>query len=101
MPRPAPLDLKRLRRYSLAERPSKVTRTAFAKPTPAHSSLKGFLDGLPQILAAQKFRRLSDALALAHKRRKPVLAMLGAHVLKVGLSPLIGLLFDPAPGLGG
>ena len=30
-----------------------------------------------------------EAVARAHSLRKPVLAMLGAHVLKVGLSPLI------------
>ncbi len=92
MPRPAPppvLDLKRLRRYSLSERPSKVEKNAFARLVPAGSSFKTFSESLPRILAAEEFRRLADAIAAAHRARKPVIALLGAHVLKVGLSPLI------------
>ena len=89
MPRPPTVDFKRLRRYSLSERPSKVAQESFAKLTPAGSSFRSFVDHLPRILAAEKFQRLVRAIAQAHRTRKPVLAMLGAHVLKVGLSPLI------------
>jgi len=89
MPRAPRLDLKRLRRYSLTERPSKVNQKAFAKVTPAGSSFRAFTGNLPNLLASEKFLRLVEALASAHKQRKPVLALLGAHVLKVGLSPLI------------
>lgn len=89
MSRPAPLDLKRLRRTSVAERPSKVKKDSFAKPLPAGSGFLSFYENLPRILAAEKLHRLVDAIAEAHRRRKPVLVMMGAHVLKVGLSPLI------------
>ena len=89
MPRPSPLNLAQLRRYSLVERPSKVAKDTFAKPTPAGSSFRTFYGNLPRILAAEKFHRLVDAIAQAHRRKKPVLAMMGAHVLKVGLSPLL------------
>ncbi|MCM8794686.1 MAG: hypothetical protein NC819_02645 [Candidatus Omnitrophica bacterium] len=96
MPRSAPqsLDLKRLRRYSLSERPSKVKRDALAKPTPAGSSLRAFLNDLPGILAAEKFNQLVDAIASARRLKKPVIWMMGAHVLKVGLSPLLVDLID-------
>ncbi len=89
MPRAAPLDLKRLRRYSLSERPSKVAVDSFAKPTPAGSSFRTFYGNLPRILAADKFHRLVEAIAAAHRAKKPILVMMGAHVLKVGLTPLI------------
>ncbi len=89
MPRSPTVDLKRLRRTSLSERPSKVAQESFAKVTPPGSSLRSFIEHLPRILAAEKFQRLVLAIAQAHRTRKPVLAMLGAHVLKVGLSPLI------------
>ena len=89
MPPPAPLNLRQLRRTSVAERLSKVTQDSFAKVTPAGSSFRTFMRNLPRILAAEKFGRLVEAIALAHRRRKTVLAMLGAHVLKVGLSPLL------------
>ena len=86
---PLPPDLKRLRRTSLAERPSKVALASFAKLTPSGSSFRTFYGNLPRILAGEKFQRLVEAIAQAHRRKRPVLAMLGAHVLKVGLSPLV------------
>lgn len=89
VPPPAVLDLKRLRRTSVRERPSKVAQDSFSKPLPAGARFRAFYDNLPRLLAAEKLRRLVDAIAQAHRRRKPVLALLGAHVLKVGLSPLI------------
>lgn len=89
MARPPSLNLKQLRRTSIAERPSKVAKDSFAKVTPAGSSFRTFTQNLPRILAAQKFHQLVEAIVSAHRRRRPVLAMMGAHVLKVGLSPLI------------
>ncbi len=94
MPRSPTLNLKRLRRYSLTERPSKVALSSFAKPTPAGSSFRAFYENLPRILAAEKFQRLVEVIVEAHRRKKPVLALLGAHVLKVGLSPLVADLIE-------
>ena len=84
-----PLDLKRLRRYSLTERTSKVEKESFAKATPAGSSFRAFFENFPRILAAKDLHRLVEAIVTAHRNRRPVVALLGAHVLKVGLSPLI------------
>lgn len=89
MPRPATLNLQRLRRYSLKERPSKVVKETFAGPTAPGSSFKTFYENLPRILAGESLHRLVEAIAKAHRSHKPVLFLLGAHVLKVGLSPLI------------
>lgn len=83
------LDLKRLSRYSLSERHSKVAYDSFAKIPRRGASFRAFLEGLPRILAGKGLHRLSQAIASAHQNRKPVVALLGAHVLKVGLSPLI------------
>ena len=66
-----------------------MAKEAFARVTPAGSSFKTFFGNFPRLLAAEKLHRLVDALASAHRDRKPVLALMGAHVLKVGLSPLI------------
>ena len=83
------IDLKRLTRYRLSRRKSKVAWKTFAKVTPQGSSFRTFFDGLPRILAGESLHRLVEAIAQARKRGKPVIALLGAHVLKVGLSPLI------------
>ncbi|MBI4341946.1 MAG: hypothetical protein HY599_01100, partial [Candidatus Omnitrophica bacterium] len=41
------------------------------------------------ILAAKEFQTVVDAVVAAHRQRKTVLWMFGAHVIKVGLSPLL------------
>ncbi|MBI1953060.1 MAG: hypothetical protein HYS41_02930 [Candidatus Omnitrophica bacterium] len=86
---PPTIDLKRLARYSLASRKSKVAWDAFAKTTPRGASFRAFFDGLPKILAGESLHRLVEAIVQARRRGKPVILLLGAHVLKVGLSPLI------------
>jgi hypothetical protein len=61
----------------------------FARVFRPESGLPGFLDSLPNILAAKEFRNFLDVLRAARSKRKPILAGLGAHVIKVGLSPLL------------
>lgn len=68
----------------------------FARP-PAKASGSGgpgptfaaFVDALPDILVARDFRRLVAAIVGAHRRQRGVIVMLGGHVVKTGLSPLI------------
>ncbi len=60
-----------------------------ARPHRAGASLAAFLDGLPAILAAADLRRAIDAGARAHARRRTILWGLGAHVIKVGLAPVV------------
>ena len=54
-----------------------------------------FIRNLPNFLAARDFRDFLELLRNARKRRKAIIAAMGAHVLKVGLSPvLIDLMKD-------
>jgi len=52
-------------------------------------SLARFLDGLPRYLAAADFRCVVEAIVRARRRGAPVLLGMGAHFIKVGLSPLL------------
>jgi len=61
----------------------------FARAVPPGSGLAGFIDSLPNILAAKEFRDFLDLLRAARTKRKPILVGLGAHVIKVGLSPVL------------
>lgn len=81
--------LSRLKTYSLAQRPSKVRADELARPLPKGATVAEFLDALPRLLAAQEFRDLAAAILTARAGRRPVLAMLGAHVIKCGLTPLL------------
>lgn len=84
-----PLDFAQTSTYSLKERPNKVSRDDFAKPYQAGSSFASFLQGLPQILAGHQLGRIIDWWARAVQQQKTVLITMGAHVIKVGLSPVL------------
>jgi len=84
-----PLSLDGVSTYPLASRASKVARAAFARPHRRGGSLAGFLDGLPRVLAGETLRALRDEVLRARARRRPVIWGLGAHVVKVGLSPVL------------
>jgi hypothetical protein len=83
------VDFKKVKTYSLKARPSKVYKRDFAAVGKKGISFKEFYKGMPNILASKEIRRLSSAIISAHERRKSVIFMLGAHVIKCGLSPLI------------
>lgn len=85
----APLDLAGVRTYPLASRRSKVGLADFGAPHARGGSLRSFLAGLPRILGGQTLRALVADVLRARTRRKPILWGLGAHVIKVGLSPVI------------
>ncbi len=84
-----PIDLTGLKTYSLADRKSKVSLEAFSRPWRKGGTLADFLAGLPKILAAEDLLAVVDALVRSHRGRKTVLFGMGAHVIKVGLNPLV------------
>ena len=83
------LDFSRLRRTSLRSRKSKVSFRGSAAPVRKGMSFGAFLSGLPDYLAAKDFRAVVDAVVRARRRGAPVLLGIGAHFIKVGLSPLL------------
>ena len=83
------VDLSRLRRESLRSRKSKVSLRGFAAPVRKGMTFGEFLDGLPGYLAAGDFRAVAVAIARARRQNAPVLLGIGAHFIKVGLSPLL------------
>lgn len=85
--RVTPLDLSGLATVPLASRESKVSADAFAGRVSAeHASL---LDAMPRMQASADFRRLAAAIGGANRSGRKVLFGLGAHVFKVGLSPIV------------
>ncbi len=88
-------DVARLRTVPIAQRPNKVDPSLLAHP-PAPGADPGFgafWDALPDVLAARDLRELVDRLAAAAGRRA-VVVMLGGHVIKVGLGPLLVTLLE-------
>jgi hypothetical protein len=82
-------DFSRLKTIPLSTRRNKVDASLLAHPPGSEDrSFAAFWDALPSILAAQDLRYVVDQIVTATGRRG-VLAMLGGHVIKVGLGPLL------------
>jgi hypothetical protein len=84
-----PLDLTRVRTYPLASRASKVATAALGRAPSPSMSVSRFLRTLPDVLGARDLRAVAEAIAARHRARRLVVLGMGAHPIKVGLSPLI------------
>jgi hypothetical protein len=73
----------------LGGRRSLVRSTALGRPVRPRLTVRSFLDGLPDILAAHDLRTAAARIAAAVRRGRPVVLGMGAHPIKVGLGPLI------------
>lgn len=83
------IDVNKVRTYSIKQRFSKVKKSAFAKVCAKGGSFRAFYKSLPEILKASDLRAVVDAVIAAGRKHKPVIFMMGAHVIKCGLSPLV------------
>src|SRR4026209_2902617 len=84
-----PIDLSKIATYPLATRPSKVASNDFAHPVKAAASIKEFLRGLPNILAARDLHQLAELIREARRRGCAIIVGLGGHVIKTGLAPVL------------
>src|SRR5260370_37197396 len=84
-----PISLDQVRTYPLASRSSKVTVADFATPIMEESSLRDYLNSLPNILAVQNLRELAARIRRARSLGKPIVWGIGGHVIKTGLAPII------------
>jgi len=83
------IDLARVRTYPLASRRSKVDARALGRPLAAGASVADLVASLPDVLAARELREVVAALAERIRAGKRVIVGMGAHPIKVGLSPLL------------
>jgi hypothetical protein len=86
---PPRIDRSRVRTVPARRRPSKVRRRDEARPHRRGGSFASFLDSLPRVLAAQQLREAVAASARARAAGRTQLWGLGAHVIKVGLAPIV------------
>jgi hypothetical protein len=70
-------------------RENKVSARDFAQPPADDRSFRAFLDALPDVLVARDFRAVVGAIAEASRRGRGVVLMLGGHVVKTGLAPVL------------
>ncbi len=83
------IDLRKVKTYSITKRLSKVTTNNFAQSYEKGSSFAQFMSRLPNILIGADFKQLVETIVQAFHLDKQIIAMMGAQVIKCGLSPLI------------
>ena len=83
------LDFSKVRTYPVTKRFSKVQTSLLGKKLAKGASVRGFLRGLPEILAARDLKEIARKIADCHRNNRTVVLGMGAHPIKVGLSPLI------------
>jgi hypothetical protein len=66
-----------------------VRAEEFAHPPGRDRSFAAFLRALPDVLVARDFLRVADAIAAAPRAGRAVVVMLGGHVVKTGLAPVL------------
>jgi len=88
-PRYQPADLSRLRTYSVGRRPHKVSTAALAGLPEPGASAADLLASLPDVLGVREFRATVDAIVAAVRDGRPVVLAMGAHVVKVGCTPIV------------
>ena len=81
------VDLSKIKTIPLNIRRCKVSLKDFAKTGEKRQSFKIFYESLPDILASKNLK--TSGVVRAHKTKKQVIFMMGAHVIKCGLSPLV------------
>lgn len=84
-----PIDMSSVKTYPLQDRINKVSVKDFATLPDTQVDLSQFIDTLPKILKGTDFIELTDKIVTAYQREKAVIAMMGGHVVKCGLSPLL------------
>jgi hypothetical protein len=88
----AEAEVARIKRVAVSTRPNLVRAEDFAAPPPdeaAARSFGAFVNSLPHILRAQSFLSVVDAIVEAVRKERTLLWMLGGHVVKTGLAPLL------------
>ena len=83
------IDLNKVKTYSIKKRFSKVNREVFAKVSAKGKSFREFYESLPDILKARDLKEVAGAIVKAKKKKRAVIFMMGAQVIKCGLGPLV------------
>ena len=85
-PRPVPHQLNL---YSLRSRPSLVSVRKFARPLGPSASVRNLIGSFPEFLAAGDFCEFLGLMRRARSKGKAIHYACGAHVIKVGLAPIL------------
>ncbi len=84
-----PLLPEELNTYSIKDRESRVKIADFAQACAPNPTFSEFLQSLPGVLAGENFNSFVKAWVNARQKKRSMILAMGAHVIKVGLNPII------------
>lgn len=84
-----PINISNIQTYSIKDRVSKASLSKFGKVYSKGRSFDDFISSLPDFLAVRDLKNVVKDIIKAYHNRRPVILGMGAHPIKVGLSPLI------------
>lgn len=82
-----------LKTISVHDRLTKVSPEHLAR-TPEHMDITSFMESLPDFLAAKQLKLIIQKIRDAREKKRTILLMMGGHMVKVGISPLINRLIQ-------
>lgn len=91
---PRDADRTRVKTVPISLRSNKVDASLLAQPPGGDRSFAAFLASLPDTLAARDLRTVIAAVRQAAAARRGVAFLIGGHVIKVGLGPLLVRLIE-------
>lgn len=83
------IDMSKVKTYPIKERKNKVSIKDFARVCDTDVSVGECVSSLPHILAGNDLRTVINAIVNAKQKGKPIIFMMGSHVIKCGLSPIL------------
>lgn len=84
-----PADLTQLKTHSVRNRASRIDLNVLARVPNIHQPLSEFFECLPPVLKSKELLVASTRMAEARINERGIVLMLGAHVIKCGLNPII------------
>lgn len=84
-----PADLSGLSMRSIDERTHLVHIEQFGRAAPVGCTMGQWLETLPATPVTRSLAAVADAVVRAHETDCPVVLAMGAHVIKVGLAPVV------------
>ena len=88
------IDPSGLQLISGKDRPSKVTLGMLGRPVTSEATMTDFLKSLPDVLKVKELKELVVWIREAKTKGKPIIWMMGGHVIKCGLVPILIDLMD-------
>ncbi|KAA3631568.1 MAG: hypothetical protein DWP97_12765 [Calditrichaeota bacterium] len=82
-----PADLQKITTYPISKRQTKTNIKAFGQPIDPKKKTD-FFESLPKFLKAEDLKNYIEAVHKARIKNKPFHLLLGAHTIKVGLTPI-------------